>query len=291
MTITDPTVVAIDTPSGTFTARRWGPVDGPLVLLLHGFPRTSRLFRHLGPPLGAAGWRAVAYDQRGYSPGVRPDDVADYALEHLTGDVVAVADALGADRFDLLGHDWGGSVAWAAAARWPDRLRSLTVLSTPHPAAFGEELDEPDSEQAQRSAYMDLLRSPMAEVVFLADDAANLDSLLCGAGTTPDDVAAYRSVLAEPAGFTAALNWYRASKGRGSTGVVAVPTLHIVGDADHAFSPTAVAASADHVTGPYRLVTLEGAGHHLPEECPDRIAGALLDHLADRAERGAPATA
>jgi len=134
----------------TFGARAEGPPDGDLVLLLHGFPETSYEWRHQLAALGAAGHRAVAPDQRGYSPGARPAAVAEYAVEHLVADVGGFADALGADRFHLVGHDWGGFVAWYAGGSFPGRVRTLTVVSTPHPVAFAAALRGTD--QQERSA-------------------------------------------------------------------------------------------------------------------------------------------
>jgi pimeloyl-ACP methyl ester carboxylesterase len=133
-----------------FSARAAGPPDGELVILLHGFPQTSYAFRHLLRDLAGEGFRAVAPDQRGYSAGARPEDVASYRIGQLIGDVVGLADSLHAPRFHLVGHDWGGAVAWGVAFRHPERLRSLTVLSTPHPAALGRARRE--SDQAERSS-------------------------------------------------------------------------------------------------------------------------------------------
>src|SRR5215216_4806788 len=151
--------VAIPTPAGTFDALAAGPEDGPAVLLLHGFPECADQWEHQLAALAGAGYRAVAFDQRGYSPGVRPAEVDAYGSEKLIGDVLAVADALGWTRFDLVGHDWGSAVAWMTAAAHPARLRTLTAVSTPHGAALVQALrDDPD--QRRRSAYFELFRTP-----------------------------------------------------------------------------------------------------------------------------------
>src|ERR1700729_1626228 len=115
----------IDANDFTFTARAAGPHDGRRVLLLHGFPQTSWCWRAQLSALGDAGYRAVAPDQRGYSVGARPSAVTDYSLEHLVSDVLALADSMEMDTFDLVGHDWGGMVSWVVAARHPHRVRSL----------------------------------------------------------------------------------------------------------------------------------------------------------------------
>src|SRR6478672_12526902 len=128
----------IEIPVGdlVFDATLAGPTDGPLVILLHGFPETSHCWRNQIAALTAAGYRVLAPDQRGYSPRARPEEVGVYDGPHLRADVIAFADHLGAERFHLVGHDWGGAVAWQVAGRHADRLRTLTVLSTPHPGAF-----------------------------------------------------------------------------------------------------------------------------------------------------------
>jgi pimeloyl-ACP methyl ester carboxylesterase len=135
------TEATVATPQGHFTAATAGPADGPLVLLLHGYPQTRPTWRHQAPGLGAAGYRAVAPDQRGYSPGVRPDparSLAAYGIDRLVQDVLDIADVAAepGQSFHLVGHDWGGHVAWVTAHRHPARIRSLSILSRPHPAAF-----------------------------------------------------------------------------------------------------------------------------------------------------------
>src|SRR5262249_28740104 len=135
-------MMEIRTDRELFTADVTGPPDGEFVLLLHGFPQSRHTWRHQVPALGAAGYPAVAPDGRGYSPGVRPDPAADlqaYGIDRLVADALDLAVACGLDRagrFHLVGHDWGGQVAWVVAARHPHRLASLTILSRPHPGAF-----------------------------------------------------------------------------------------------------------------------------------------------------------
>jgi pimeloyl-ACP methyl ester carboxylesterase len=128
--------VEIGTGGLTFRARCAGPAGAPVVLLLHGFPQTSRSWCAQISALAEAGYRAVAVDQRGYSPGARPEDPAAYAMAHLVEDVLGIVAALGVDAVHLVGHDFGGSVAWTVAGHHPDLVRSLTIASTPHPRAF-----------------------------------------------------------------------------------------------------------------------------------------------------------
>ena len=150
-----------------FDALAAGAADGELVLLLHDFPQSADALRHQLPVLAAQGFRAVAPDQRGYSPDARPPDISDYAMGNLVGDVLGMATALGSDRFPLVGHDWGGAVAWVAAGAVPQRVRSLVALSTPHVGAFGRALADPEGEQAAASAYFATFRAEGAERRFL----------------------------------------------------------------------------------------------------------------------------
>jgi len=187
----------------TFDARAAGPQDGPLVLLLHGFPETSWAFRHQLTALGEAGFRAVAPDQRGYSPDARPDSADAYRTGALSQDVVDIADALGARSFHLVGHDWGGAVAWIVATRWPERIRTLTVLSTPHFLALAAGLEDEGSDQAQRSAYFDDFSAPGAERALLDDDARRLREIY--RGFPEESIEIYMEALGNAEALRAAL--------------------------------------------------------------------------------------
>ena len=146
-----------------FDAVESGPADGPLVLLLHGFPQTKHSYRHQLPVLAAAGYRAVAVDQRGYSPGARPAGVAAYRTDLLTADVLRIAAALGSDRFDLVGHDFGAVVGWQLAARHPEHVRSYAALSVGHPLAYLDAYAAADGEQKARSGYFDWFVDPATD--------------------------------------------------------------------------------------------------------------------------------
>ena len=161
----------------TFDARMAGPDDGEVVLLLHGFPQTSHEWRHQLRGLGEAGYRAVAPDQRGYSPGARPEAIKDYEIPRLVEDIVGIADAVGADRFHLVGHDWGAIVAWAVAVDAPDRVITVNPVSVPHLDAFARVLRDPASCQPGASAYFDIFVQPDSEDAFLAEDSAGLRAI------------------------------------------------------------------------------------------------------------------
>lgn len=262
----------------TFDARTEGPTDGEVVLLLHGFPQTSFAWRHQVAALGAAGYRAVAPDQRGYSPGARPSEVEAYHQERLVEDTLGMADALGADRFHVVGHDFGGLVAWHTAARHGDRLASLTSVSTPHPRAMARSIFE-GGEQAEKSSYMLFFQSPEAEGFFLDNDAAGLRGLYEATGLS--DSNEYLRVLGERAGLTAALNWYRALDRDviERMGAITTPTLYAWSTEDPALGREAAEETAQHVEGPYRFEVLEGVGHFIPEEAPAALNRLLLEHV------------
>lgn len=265
-----------------FDALSDGPKDGPLVLFLHGFPQFADAWTSILGAVAAHGFHAVAVDQRGYSPRARPPEVLNYRIDKLAADALGFADALGAKSFHLVGHDWGGAVAWAVAATQPERLLTLTVLSTPHPAALTAALKN-DRDQQTRSAYFRVLTAPDGggEKYLLADDAKALR-------------AAYMNMVPQPAvdsnvrrfnedgTLTAALNWYRAMPLNGPGGNVTVPTLYIWGDQDQALGRTAALATADFCKGPYRFEVLAGKSHWLLEECPDEVVALLGEHIGWR---------
>ena len=219
-----------------FTADVAGPAGGDLVLLLHGFPQLSsclgrgdahpdrRRLPRPEPPTSAA------------IPPARGQGVhAKLRLDRLGGDVLALADAVSLDRIHLLGHDWGGQLAWIVAAQNPERVRTLSVLSRPHPAAFARAMSG-DPQQATRSKHHRGFQRAEATDELLADGAARLRGVLRAQGVPDADVAAYLATLGERAALDAAIHWYRAAGRSGLTAAdvpaVAVPTLYVWGDAD-----------------------------------------------------------
>jgi pimeloyl-ACP methyl ester carboxylesterase len=258
-----------------FDALAGGPRDGEVVLLLHGFPQSSAVWQPQIDALAAAGYRAVAFDQRGYSPGARPEAVEQYRIGHLVADALAVG---GERPFHVVGHDWGAVVGWHLAARHPERIRSLTALSVPHPIAFATALASPGSDQRQQSSYIALFRqTDLAEDVLLA---GGLAAALRATGY-PGDIDERVAAMSEPGALTGALNWYRAidfSLLRG-VGSVVVPTLYVWSTGDVALSREGAEATAHHVVGPYRFEVLRGVSHWIPEEDPATVTRLLLEHL------------
>ncbi|PWW22999.1 pimeloyl-ACP methyl ester carboxylesterase [Geodermatophilus normandii] len=272
-------LLRIDVGDLTFDVRADGPGDGRPVLLLHGFPETSASWAAVTPRLTEAGLRTYAVDQLGYSPGARPQEVEAYALTNLAQVTADLMTQMGVPVADVVGHDWGANVAWALAAWHPDRVRSLTAVSVPHPAAFTAAF-RGDPEQKERSAYIRLFwQAGKAEEVLLADDARRLRRMY-GDAVDPEAVDEYVAVLSAPGALTAALNWYRAMSSATPVDDVAVPTTYVWSDADMAIGRIAAEGCAAHVTGDYRFVELAGISHWVPEQAPDQLATAILDRVA-----------
>jgi len=264
-----------------FDARAAGPIDGEPVLLLHGFPQTSRSYLSQLAALGAAGYRAVAPDQRGYSRGARPSDVSAYAMLYLVQDLLAIADTLGFPRFHLVGHDWGASVGWATSVLARDRVQSLTALSVPHAEAFFRAFDDPRSCQAEASQYIATFSAESAEAMFLASDAAFLRSLYVGISQA--EVDARVAFFRDGAALTGGLNWYRANfrmdGTRPTLGPTSAPTLYIWSDGEVSVCRDTAESCAEFVTGPYRFELLTGLNHWLPELGGDRLNALILEQL------------
>jgi pimeloyl-ACP methyl ester carboxylesterase len=272
-------------PGLTFETLVDGPVGAPLVLLLHGFAESFHMWRSQLLALAAAGYRAVAPSQRGYSPGARPDtaNLAQYHFDRLVADAMNIVAACGyADRrFHVVGHDWGASIAWGVADRYPERLASLTVLSRPHPNAFNRALLMPDGEQARRSRHHKAFLKADAGALLLADNARRLRERLAKSGIPKAAIERHISVLGNEPTMEAALAWYRARGAiRAPLGVISVSVLYIWGDADDTVGRVAAEGTSDFVTGPYQFEILTGVGHFAAEQAPDRVNELLLAHLA-----------
>jgi pimeloyl-ACP methyl ester carboxylesterase len=240
------------------------------VVLLHGFPQDGGCWDAVVPRLHAAGLRTLVPDQRGYSPGARPGGRAAYRMPALVDDVVALLDDRGLARAHVVGHDWGGAVAWALGAWRPDRTSSLTVLSTPHPAAMVRSLL---GEQALASWYMTAFQLPVLPEVVLP---LALGRLLRGSGLPEATARRYEARMGGYAARRAALDWYRAIPlSRKQIGDVEVPTTYVWGSQDPALRRRAAELTRRHVRATYRFEVLP-AGHWLPETRPAEVAAAVL---------------
>jgi pimeloyl-ACP methyl ester carboxylesterase len=272
-------LLQVDVGDLTFDVRADGPDDGRPVLLLHGFPETAASWTAVTPLLTEAGLRTYAVDQLGYSPGARPAEVEAYALPNLAQVTADLMTAMDVPRADVVGHDWGAGVGWALAAWHSDRVRSLTAVSVPHPAAFTAAW-RADPEQQERSAYIRLFwQQGKAEEVLLADGARRLRRMF-GDAVPAGAVDEYVAVLSAPGALTAALNWYRAMSSSTPVEPVAVPTTYVWSDGDVAIGRTAAEGCAEQVTGDFRFVELAGVSHWIPEQAPEALATAILDRVA-----------
>lgn len=268
----------------TFDVRDAGPVDGEPVVLLHGFPQDSTAWDRVAPGLHRHGLRTLAPDQRGYCSMARPRGRAHYRLRETVGDVLALLDAAGLGSAHVVGHDWGGVVAWGLGAWHPDRVRTLTALSVPHPTAMSKALVT--SDQALRSLYIGLFQLPLLpERLLLAGDGIVLRRLLRGGGLEEDVVDHYVRRMQEPGALSSALGWYRALPfgARDPIGQVRVPTLHVWSTGDAFLGRAATEATERFVDAPYRLEVLEGVPHWIPELAPDRVADLVTAHVRSAA--------
>jgi pimeloyl-ACP methyl ester carboxylesterase len=264
----------------TFDVLEGGPTDGEPVVLLHGFPQDKSAWDRVSPALHQHGLWTLAVDQRGYSPTARPPGRAAYRLRETTADVLAVLDAAGLKSAHVVGHDWGGIVAWALGAWHPDRVRTLTALSVPHPAAMARAMVT--SDQALRSYYMGLFQLPvLPERLLLAGDGAALRRMLRSGGLPDDAVDRYVTRMREPGALSAALGWYRALpwSSRDPVGTVRVPTLHVWSTGDVFLGRAATEATERFVDAPYRLEVLDDVTHWIPELAAERVAELVTAHV------------
>lgn len=258
-----------------------GPPEGEAIVLLHGFPENRSSWLAVTPLLTGSGYRVLAPDQRGYSPRARPKGRSAYRTELLADDVVALLDAAGVDRAHVVGHDWGGGVAWALATRHPDRLRTVTSLATPHPRAMLRAMVT--GTQAVKSWYMFLFQLPaLPELAFRPGAEDRMKSSLVADGVPPEAADRYVKPLLEPGAATAAINWYRAAPlSRGPRGDVRVPTMYVFATRDKFLGRKAADLTGNYVSGPYRYEVLDGVSHWMPEETPETIARLVIEHAKE----------
>lgn len=273
-----------------------GPEDAPPVILLHGFPESHRTWRGVAPLLEDS-FRLIMPDQRGFAGSDRPLDVEEYETDKLIGDIFALAETLGVERFALVGHDWGGAIAWPAAMRNDPRLTRLGIVNAPHPLIFQKSLIE-DANQRAASQYINWFRTPGAEKAieamgFEAFFQKTFMSHVELASVSEEEKQQYIAEWSQPGGILPMLNWYRATKlivpPPGATVAVPdfllrafpkihVPTLVVWGMKDPALLPLQL-EGLDALVDDLTIVKLPQAGHFAPWEAPQEVASALRDFL------------
>lgn len=263
-----------------------GPEDGPLVLLLHGFPDFWYGWRKQIPFLAEQGFRVWAPDQRGYNESDKPKGVKAYGLDVLVEDVVGLIDASGRDKVYLVGHDWGAAVAWWTALRHPERIHKLAVLNVPHPMVM-ERTVLTSFTQARKSWYIFFFQLPfLPELGFKRNEGRDMADALRRTGRrgtfSDEDLDRYREAWAKPGAVTAMLNWYRGTT-RARPDIpkdvrIKVPTLLIWGARDTALGREMAQPSID-LCDDGRLVMIEEATHWVQHDEPDRVNQLLGDFL------------
>ncbi len=270
----------------TFDAWSDGPEEGPLLLLLHGLPRTSWEWHHQLPKLAEAGFRAVAPDQRGYCPGARPEGVEAYNENEFVKDILAIADQLGwADRpFNLMGTSIGSVIAWRLAGEYPQRVATLACINIPHPMAFAEVMaTNAADKQKHKMSYITYSRKEGNELKMFELTLKLMD--LPAEETDP-----YREAFSSEEALRAVYNWYRALARWGihyqiqRLKPVVMPTLYIWPRKAGNVSREAAEANAHYVKGPYRFEILEVARNFALQKEPETITRLLLEHLAEHAQ-------
>lgn len=267
----------------TFEVTDAGPADGEVIILLHGFPASRSSWREIIPQLTRAGYRVLAPNQRGYSRGARPRGRRDYTIPKLGYDIIALADQAGAEKFHVVGHDWGGGVMWELAANHADRLHTATSLTTPHPRAILKAGTR--STQLLKSYYIFLFQLPfLPELGFNGPMRKRTWQAMERFGLKREFAQEYAALFKEPGAARGAINWYRGLAFGSPTGVgdvTGVPVMYLYGTKDFALGRKAADLTAGFVKSKYRYEVLEGVSHWMPEEIPSRVSELVLDFISD----------
>ncbi len=292
-------ITRIALPTGvTLTVQLGGPEEAEAILFLHGFPESHRTWREVAPAL-AANHRVIAPDQRGFAGSDKPQGVEQYKADRIVEDLIALADAFSIDRFTLVGHDWGGAVAWLAALRRPDRIARLVIINAPHPLIFQKTVFEDEGQRAA-SQYIRAFKSPMMEAGIKAMGLDTFYEKTFGSHAdlskiSDDERQAYLDEWGQEGALTAMLNWYRASDiqvpavGEKASAPmwtklpfphVTMPTLVIWAMKDRALLPIQL-GGLHKLVDDLRIVTITDAGHFVPWERPEPVVAAIGDFIAE----------
>jgi len=265
----------------TFTCRVSGMEnDGEAVILLHGFPETSRMYYDLIPVLVSEGYKVVAPDQRGYSQGARPPKISDYSIDKLSQDVIDIADAFQFEKFHLVGHDWGSAVGWVTAALYSERIISWTALSVPHLDAFFDAINT-DKDQQRKSQYIKFFKKPiLPELYFKIFGYTYLKNIWRKSSQL--EIEKYLEVFKQRGALKASLNWYRENMKDENKmiGNIDTPTLIIYGLKDMAIGEKSVDESEKYLKGDYKIEKLE-SGHWLIQESFEAVSKSIINHLTN----------
>ena len=266
----------------TFTCRVGGMKNsGDTVILLHGFPETSRMWYELIKVLSSNNYRVVAPDQRGYSQRARPLKVSDYKINKLTQDVVNLADAFKANRFHLIGHDWGAAVGWVLSSVCKDKIITYSALSVPHLDAFSDAISN-NKIQKKKSYYIKLFRIKfLPELYFKILNYYNLKTIW--RSSNKKEIKSYLSVFSQKNALTATLNWYRATnlKSTRKIGNIFVPVLMIYGKRDIAIGEKAVNETINYIKASYTLKKINSS-HWLIQDSFNLVSSNILNHLESK---------
>lgn len=253
-----------------------GPLDGPIVLLLHGFPERAASWSAVMNELNEAGFRTIAPDQRGYSPGARPKRRRDYRVGALVDDVIALIDTIGAP-VHLVGHDWGANIAWVTAGRRPDLMLSLTAFSVPHPGSFMTALLT--SRQILHSWYFAFFQLPILPEKWMTRPGQRAEKWYEKSGMNADDLERTRTDIVDYGALPYAVTWYRglpfSNPGIGRLRIT-VPTSMVWSDGDTFIGRSAIERAQQYVDARYTLTVLAGVTHWIPTQAPTAAAQAII---------------
>ena len=287
----------IDLPTGvSLDVAIAGDPANPAIFFLHGYPESHRTWRHQMAEL-ARDHYVIAPDQRGFARSSKPEGVENYTPDKPVADLLALADVLGVDRFTLVGHDWGGAIAWMAALQNPQRIERLIILNAPHPLVFQRSMFD-GSGQREASQYIRAFRNPRFDdhLAAMGNEGFfdTMFSLHADPALSAPERAKYLDEWGQPGAMTAMLNWYRASSivvpetGEdaeppawldGPFPPVTQPTLVIWGMGDLALRPVQL-EGLDALVPDLTVVRIEDAGHFVPWERPEAVNAAMREWLA-----------
>lgn len=273
-------MITFSRDSLTFRAHEYGSGDETIVLL-HGFPSYGQSWEPVATKLAAQNFRVLALEQRGYSPDAQPKKTRSYVIDELTGDVAALLRTANVKAAHIVGHDWGGAVAWAFASAYPEQTLSLSSICTPHPRAFKKALFT--SRQLAMSWYIFFFQIPfLPELILRAKKGKQITKHLMESGLSKTIASTYTTRILSGNTLHSALAWYRALRfgsSQSSSSVIKARTLFIYGGKDKYLSERAAHLTRAWAVGAYTYRYLSQATHWIPEEQSDLLADELATFI------------